>query len=199
MLLIVGDNFDLLKLKTGIKIRSWESLPEPSSTAAVIMATPWDRIIDDSYRQWLEKAMTPEEYNNSSIRERRGLLTDFATPWDRITDDSYRQWLVNRQVSADEFNEIPVLERSDLRTRFEQQQQQPEDIKEVKEEIKEVKVEIKEVDVKIGRNEKDTDGKKALQKEKAALREKENKLHDRLNILLQQAALREKKADAAKW
>ena len=48
-----------------------------------------------------------------------------ATPWDRITDDSYRQWLVNRQVSADEFNEIPVLERSDLRTRFEQQQQQP--------------------------------------------------------------------------
>ena len=156
------------------------------------MATPWDRLTDDSYRQWLEKAMTPEEYNNSSIRERRGLLTDFATPWDRITDDSYRQWLVNRQVSADEFNEIPVLERSDLRTRFEQQQQQPEDIKEVKEEIKEVKVEIKEVDVKIG-NEKDTDGKKALQKEKAALREKENKLHDRLNILLQQAALREKR------
>ena len=44
-----------------------------------IMATPWDRITDDSYRQWLEKAMTPEEYNRSSIRERLGLLTDFET------------------------------------------------------------------------------------------------------------------------
>ena len=43
------------------------------------MATPWDRLTDDSYRQWLEKAMTPEEYNRSSVRERRGLLTDFET------------------------------------------------------------------------------------------------------------------------
>ena len=48
-----------------------------------------------------------------------------TTAWDRIADnEAYKQWLMNRQVSADEFNEISVLERSDLRSRFEQEQQQ---------------------------------------------------------------------------
>ena len=45
-------------------------------------------------------------------------------PWDRITDGTYKIWLINRQVAPDEFNELSVVDRSTLRTQFEQQQQQ---------------------------------------------------------------------------
>ena len=41
------------------------------------MATPWDRITDETYKSWLLEAMTIEDYNGSSPRDRRGLLSDF--------------------------------------------------------------------------------------------------------------------------
>ena len=57
-----------------------------------------------------------------------------ATPWDRITDETYMSWLINRQVTLDEFNGASLVERSTLRTQFEQQQQQqtvPEEYKQL--------------------------------------------------------------------
>jgi len=41
------------------------------------MTTPWDRLTDDTYKSWLLEAMTVEEYNASTVRDRRGLLSDF--------------------------------------------------------------------------------------------------------------------------
>jgi hypothetical protein len=41
------------------------------------MATPWDRITDETYKSWLLEAMTIEDYNGSSPRDRRLLLSDF--------------------------------------------------------------------------------------------------------------------------
>lgn len=41
------------------------------------MTTPWERITDEAYKVWLLEAMTTEEYNDSSARDRRLLLTDF--------------------------------------------------------------------------------------------------------------------------
>lgn len=41
-----------------------------------------------------------------------------TTPWERIEDDDYRTWLLNRQIIAGEYNNVSVVERSDLRTRF---------------------------------------------------------------------------------
>ena len=51
-----------------------------------------------------------------------------TTPWERIAEEDYRSWLINRQVTLDEFNGASLVERSTLRTQFEQQQrlqQQP--------------------------------------------------------------------------
>lgn len=47
-----------------------------------------------------------------------------TTPWDRITDKNYKSWLSDRQVDASEYNQASLLDRSSLRTQFEQQHPQ---------------------------------------------------------------------------
>jgi hypothetical protein len=54
-----------------------------------------------------------------------------TTPWERIKDDAYRAWLLERQITAEEYNNtsiVSVVDRSALRTQFDdtllQQQQQ---------------------------------------------------------------------------
>ena len=41
------------------------------------MGTPWDQITDESYKSWLLEAMTIDEFNGETPRNRRALLTDF--------------------------------------------------------------------------------------------------------------------------
>jgi hypothetical protein len=40
-------------------------------------APPWERLTDEAYKEWLLRAMTVDEYNGASVRDRRGLLSDF--------------------------------------------------------------------------------------------------------------------------
>ena len=42
-----------------------------------MMSTPWDRLDDEAYKKWLLRAMTVDEYNGASVRDRRGLSSDF--------------------------------------------------------------------------------------------------------------------------
>jgi len=50
---------------------------DPQKEPKATMTTPWDRLTDDTYKSWLLEAMTVEEYNASTVRDRRGLLSDF--------------------------------------------------------------------------------------------------------------------------
>ena len=93
------------------------------------MKTPWERIDDDNYKQWLAKAMTPEDFNDSSIGDRRGLLTDCDTEqlqWQLRTANgpAFKAWLINGSVAPDEFNSLSVFDRMALRTEFDKQQLQ---------------------------------------------------------------------------
>ena len=44
-----------------------------------------------------------------------------TTPWKRIKDQDYRVWLAERQINEDEFNKVSVLDRSELRSKFDEQ------------------------------------------------------------------------------
>lgn len=44
--------------------------------------------------------------------------TSMTTPWERIEDEDYRIWLLKRQITAGEYNTVSVVDRRDLRTRF---------------------------------------------------------------------------------
>jgi hypothetical protein len=48
---------------------------------------------------------------------------NMTTPWNRIGQE-FKQWLQNAGATAEEFNELGLVERRTLLTQFEQQQEQ---------------------------------------------------------------------------
>ena len=42
-----------------------------------MLTTPWEQITDNAYKSWLLEALTIEEFNAETPRNRRALLTDF--------------------------------------------------------------------------------------------------------------------------
>ena len=40
------------------------------------------------------------------------------TPWERIKDENYREWLSQRQIIADEYNTLNIVERSTLQSQY---------------------------------------------------------------------------------
>jgi hypothetical protein len=54
-------------------------------------------------------------YNNSNSNKVTATMT---TPWDRISDEAYKQWLLERQITAEEYNTASLVDRSALRTQF---------------------------------------------------------------------------------
>ena len=69
---------------TATPLRLSESPDDGSSTGASAssgagdtVASPWERIDNDSYKSWLLEAMTKEEYNTLGAVDRRELLSSF--------------------------------------------------------------------------------------------------------------------------
>lgn len=63
-------------------------------------------------------AATLIQHTRDPTHDQHAATTSMTTPWERIEDEDYRIWLLKRQITAGEYNTVSVVDRRDLRTRF---------------------------------------------------------------------------------